>query len=208
MNLSSTDATSASHTPPLVWPEFTNDKAQLEWWLACVKAYRAEWAKPASLTPVNAQEIDALEQRLTCPLPTPLRTYHENIGVLELSESLCSVTPVKYSNIEPLLDAYPGITDILEDTPESTSLWTLVNQLIVFGDYLGNGNLWCFHRNTGEVWYFDHDSSPMLTKMFTDVGQYLDILMFMCLLFIHDEEGNEELLRERLGDEIVEKWMY
>jgi hypothetical protein len=32
--------------------------------------------------------------------------------------------------------------------------------------------------------------------------------MFKCLLEAHGEEENEELLRERLGDEVVEKWMY
>lgn len=195
-------------TPPLVWPEFTDEKARLAWWRACVQAWLDQWDNPSPVTPATPQEIEALELRLGCAIPPLLRSYHEQIGTLDLAETLCSVTPAKYASIEPLIDAYPGIHDILEDTPDADRQWALVNQLIVFGDYLGNGNLWCFHRQTGEVWYFDHDSSPMLTQIFTDVGQYLDVLMFKCLLEVHGEEDNEDLLREHLGDDIVEKWMY
>lgn len=169
---------------------------------------RRRYPPSGPFTPVSPKELAALEQRLGCAIPTLLRVYHEQIGTLNLAETLCSVTPAKYASIEPLHDAYPGITDILENVPDADPQWALVNQLVVFGDYLGNGNLWCFHRDTGEVWYFDHDCSPMLTQMFTDVGKYLDILMFKCLLDAHGEEDNEDLLREHLGDAIVEKWMY
>ncbi|MCU5773980.1 SMI1/KNR4 family protein [Erwiniaceae bacterium BAC15a-03b] len=208
MNSNNNQPEPASELPPLAWPEFTDDKARLDWWRSCVQAYLALWDSPASFTPVTPKESDALELRLSCAIPPLLRTYHEQIGTLNLAETLCSVTPAKCSSIESLHDGYPGITDILEDAPDARQQWALVNQLIVFGDYLGNGNLWCFHRETGEVWYFDHDCSPMLTQIFTDVGQYLDILMFKCLLEAHGEEENEDLLRERLGDAVVEKWMY
>ncbi|MGC6386050.1 SMI1/KNR4 family protein [Ewingella sp. S1.OA.A_B6] len=208
MNSNTNKPLPASEIPPLVWPEFADDKTRLDWWRTCVQAYLALWENPAPLTPVTAKELEALGQRLSCSIPPLLRTYHEQIGTLNLAETLCSVTPAKYASIEPLRDAYPGITDILEDAPDADQQWARVNPLIVFGDYLGNGNLWCFHRETGEVWYFDHDCSPMLTQIFTDVGQYLDTLMFKCLLEAHGEEENEDLLRERLGDAVVEKWMY
>lgn len=195
-------------TVELILPEFADDTARLAWWRDCVQAWLAQWENPSPLTPVKAEEVVALEQRLGCPLPPLLRTYHEQIGTLDLAETLCSVIPAKYASIEPLRDAYPGITDILDDAPDADQQWARVDQLIVFGDYLGNGNMWCFHRQTGEVWYFDHDSSPMLTQIFSDVGQYLDVLMFMCLLTVHGEEDNEDLLREHLGDAVVEKWMY
>lgn len=208
MNANTHEPTAASDIPPLILPEFADDKARLDWWRACAQAWLDQWENPSPLTPVKPEEVEALEQRLGCPLPPLLRTYHEQIGTLDLAETLCSVVPAKYASIEPLHNAYPGISDILEDASDADAQWALVNQLIVFGDYLGNGNLWCFHRETGEVWYFDHDCSPMLTQMFPDVGQYLDILMFKCLLEVHGEEDNEELLRERLGDAVVEKWMY
>lgn len=208
MNAETDKDVSDSDLPPLTWPEFTDDSARLSWWRSCVLAWLAQWENPSPLAPVNPTEVDALEQRLGCTIPPLLRTYHQQIGTLDLAETLCSVPPAQYASIEPLHNACPGITDILEDAPDAETQWALVSQLVVFGDYLGNGNQWCFHRETGEVWYFDHDSSPMLTQIFSDVGQYLDVLMFKCLLEVHGEEDNEELLRERLGDAIVEKWMY
>ncbi|MBD7974455.1 SMI1/KNR4 family protein [Escherichia whittamii] len=194
--------------PPLVWPEFVDLNARVDWWRTCVLAWSEEWNRRSPISPVPASEIEALEQRLGCTIPPLLRSYHEHIGTLNLAETLCSVQPAPYAAIEPLTDAYPGITDLLEELPDSNGLRNLVDQLIAFGDYLGNGNLWCFHRVTGEVWYFDHDCPPMLTQMFSDVGQYLDLVMFKCLLTVHGEEDNEEMLREKLGDALVEKWMY
>lgn len=208
MNLNNEETVPDNDLPPLAWPEFTDEKKRLAWWRACVQAWRAQWNNPSPFAAFKPAEIEALEQRLGCALPPMLRLYHQQIGALDLAETLCSVTPDNYANIEPLIDAYPGISDILENAPDADRQWALVNQLIAFGDYLGNGNLWCFHRESGEVWYFDHDSSPMLTQLFTDVGQYLDVLMFKCLLDVHGEEDNEDLLRERLGDEVVDKWMY
>ncbi|TCV91903.1 SMI1/KNR4 family protein [Biostraticola tofi] len=208
MNCNSHQPLPDSAIPPLAWPEFTDDASRFDWWRTCVQAYFALWENPAPCNPVNPKDVDALEQRLGCCIPRLLRAYHEHIGALDLAETLCSVAPAKYASIESLPDAYPGIADILPEAPDAEQQWALVNSLIVFGDYLGNGNLWCFHRQTGEVWYFDHDDSPMLTQMFCDVGQYLDILMFKCLLDVHGEEENEDLLREHLGDAVVEKWMY
>lgn len=208
MNSNNNTSVPDSEIPPLAWPAFTDDSARLDWWRQCVLAYLAQKRTPPPLTPAPAKDLAALEERLGCSLPPLLRSYHQQIGTLDLAEVLCSVQPAKYACIEPLHNAYPGISDILEDAPDADRQWALVNALIAFGDYLGNGNMWCFHRDTGEVWYFDHDSSPMLTQMFSDVGQYLDVLMFMCLLHVYGEEDNEDLLREHLGDDLVEKWMY
>jgi hypothetical protein len=195
--------------PSLSWPEFTDAAAQLDWWLACARAYADLWGERARLTPSSRAELFALEQRLGCSLPTVLRDYHLRIGALELSERLCSVTPAEFASIEPLIEAYPGIVDILEGQPDAESQWSLIDELVVFGDYLGNGNLWCFHRQTGEVWYFDHDSPPMLARLFKDVGGFLDALMFKCLLEIHQQDDDsEQLLRQQLGDAVVDKWMY
>lgn len=88
--------------------------------------------------------------------------------------------------------------------------------LVVFGDYLGNGNLWCFDRRDGSVWYLDHDCSPLLTRMFDDAGDYLDALALMSLCRSHavaqgrgdGDEQAEVLLGERFGQALVRKWMY
>lgn len=34
------------------------------------------------------------------------------------------------------------------------------------------------------------------------------LVMFKCLLTVHGEEDNEDMLREKLGDALVEKWMF
>ena len=72
-------------------------------------------------------------------------------GALELAERLCSVGQGN-SPIEPLLEAFPGIIEIADNDV----VLALTKELVVFGDYLGNGNMSCFHRQTEEV-YFDHD---------------------------------------------------
>lgn len=89
----------------------------------------------------------------------------------------------------------------------------LAGQLIAFGDYLGNGNLWCFHRQTGQVWYCDHDTGECLTPIFDNVRDYLDAVMILSLAEAHDSDDEnhetvEKMLRQRLGDAVVEKWMY
>lgn len=89
--------------PPLVWPEFTDIKARITWWRSCALAWSAEWDHKSPVSPVPASEIEALEQRLGCKIPPLLRTYHEQIGTLDLAETLCSVIPAPYAAIEPLI---------------------------------------------------------------------------------------------------------
>ena len=138
-----------------------------------------------------------------------LRAYHERIGVEYLAEI---INPPE--RIEPLLDAFPGLEDILEDmsAEQAAATRALAEQLIAFGDYLGNGNLWCFHRQTGQVWYCDHDTGECLSPIFDDVRDYLDAVMILSLAEAHDPEDGHEaaesILRQQLGDAVVEKWMY
>ncbi len=53
--------------------------------------------------------------------------------------------------------------------------------LVSFSDYLGNGNMFCFHSETKEIYYYDHDNRPYLTKMFDKIDDYLK----GCLIFAH-----------------------
>ncbi|MDR1849174.1 MAG: SMI1/KNR4 family protein [Zoogloeaceae bacterium] len=194
----------ANETPPLVWPTFSDNEARLEWWLACAKAYAEFWKYP--VRPASHAELDALEQRLGCSLPPLLRAYHARSGMLGFGDDwLASVTPVVgYDCIAPLKDYFPGVSDILEDEPDAEQQWALVNELVAFG---GTNNMWCFHRQTGEVWYCDHDTPPWFTQMFADVGGLFDALAFICLLDLH-QSNDKTLLRQHLGDAVVDKWMY
>lgn len=195
--------------PPLDWPELPDAAARLAWYRAVIAAYGELWAGHATapcVQPVTETALAELEARLDCRLPADLRQWHGELGVLALAETLCSVAPDGATPIEPLLDAFPAIADLCDDDPE---LLALAGELVAFGDYLGNGNLFCFHRTSGEVYYFDHDDGALLTPMFPAVADYLDALMIRTLAEIHEDDvRGEALLAERIGPALVRKWLY
>ena len=199
------ESVSGADIPPLAWTDFADDQARIQWWMQCVRAY----LDGGDFTPASRAALDDCEQHIGCPLPPMLRAYHERIGVEYLAEI---INPPE--RIEPLLDAFPGLEDILEDmsAEQAAATRALAEQLIAFGDYLGNGNLWCFHRQTGQVWYCDHDTGECLSQIFDDVRDYLDAVMILSLAEAHDPEDGHEaaesILRQRLGDAVMEKWMY
>jgi hypothetical protein len=193
--------------PPLEWPDLSNDAARHDWYRSVIAAYADLWeAHPSSpiLAPVGEHDLANLETRLGCALPPALRSYHSELGALSLAETLCSAVG-GHTPIQPLMDAYPGVVDLADDPAELA----LARELVVFGDYLGNGNMFCFHRTTGEVYYFDHDTGDMLTRFFSSTEEYLDALMIRCLAEIHeDDDAGEALLAARFGSALVTKWLY
>jgi hypothetical protein len=193
--------------PPLQWPSLPDSAARSTWYRAVIAAYAGLWeghVTQPKIAPVPEATLAALEARLGYCLPPALRAYHLEFGALSLVERLCSAQDGP-TQIQPLLDAYPGIPD-MDPSPEELSL---ALELIVFGDYLGNGNMFCFHRETGAVYYFYHDSPPMLTRFFDEPQAYLDALMILTLAEVYDQaERGEQLLAERFGDEIARKWRH
>ena len=193
--------------PPLAWPEVHDQASRHAWYVKVIAAYAALWAGHVTeprISPVSEMAVTELEAKLRCTLPAALREYHRHIGALSLAERLCSVAPGS-TPIEPLLDAFPGIVDF---APPESDL-SLARQLVAFGDYLGNGNMFCFHKHSGEVYYFDHDDGDMLTRFFPSVDEYLDALMILCLAEVHEDEGaGEELLIQRFGQGLIRKWRY
>ncbi|MDK1396530.1 SMI1/KNR4 family protein [Pseudomonas protegens] len=191
--------------PPLAWPDLPDQAARLNWYLAAIGAYGALWeghVNEPELTPVSEDALQALEQRLGCPLPRSLRDYHRQLEVLSLAEVLCSVGP-GHTPIQPLLEAYPGIVEIGDVD------LALAGKLVAFGDYLGNGNLFCFHRESGAVYYFDHDTGAALTRFFDSPEEYLDTLMLLCLAEVYDDDdAAEALISQRYGEDLVRKWRY
>lgn len=193
--------------PPLAWPELPDQEAREAWYRAVIDAYGALWEGHVSapcLAPVGETSLAALETRLGCALPPALRRYHGEFGVLSLGEQLCGVQP-GYICIQPLSEAFPSIVDIATSEPELE----LAAELVAFGDYLGNGNMFCFHRVTGEVFYFDHDQPPLLCRFFASPEEYLDALMLRTLAEVHeDEDGGMALLEARFGQALVTKWLF
>ncbi|WAH64884.1 SMI1/KNR4 family protein [Xanthomonas hortorum] len=189
--------------PPLAWPVLVDDDARLQWYRQVCTAYAALLGDDAAQA-ASLQAVLACQARLGCALPPLLARYHCEVGSLALAETLCALGDTAPS-IEPLQQAYPSIDEIEASAEEHA----LIPSLIVFGDYLGNGNLWCFHRDSGAVYYFDHDDGAMLTRLFDSVAGYLDAVMLLCLGEIHDDDAAAQaLLEARLGTQTVRKWRY
>lgn len=193
--------------PPLAWPALPDQDARLAWYRAVIDSYGLLWeghVTAPKLAPVDEASLAALEARLGCALAPALRCYHSALGVLSLGERLCSVQPGDIC-IQPLSEAFPSIVDIATSETELE----LAAELVAFGDYLGNGNMFCFHRFTGEVFYFDHDQAPLLSRFFDSVDDYLDALMIRTLAEVYeDDEAGMALLDARFGRDLVSKWLY
>lgn len=190
--------------PPLEWPESLSGARRYEWYRAVVEAYGLLWhghPRQARIEPVSEEEIVALERRIGTSLPEALRTYHQRLGALNLAETLCSVVPSKNA-IQTLEEAFPAFREVGVEP-------SVARDMIVFGDSLGSGNLFCFERRAADVFFFDHDDGPPLTRFFADPDAYIEALMIKCLAEVHeDADAGKQLLVSRLGKPLVRKWMY
>lgn len=197
-----------SDCPPLAWPTLNTPEARIAWYRATLLTYLKLWkedATEADFTPAKIPVIESLEATLACKLPAALRDFHLRFGITQLAETINGLDIEDDYGTKPLLDAYPGIIEI----DLSPTELALANELIAFGDYLGNGNMWCFHRTTHAVYYFDHDSEPHLTHFFDDVQMYLDIVILKCLCEIYDDlEAEEAILEANFDTTLIKKWMY
>jgi len=160
-------------------------------------------------SPISDEQIKELENRLNTTLPDSLSLFYKQFGIAGIGEELIS------------LDEIGWLKDIWKDEPQYGPDFSEEDKkhlpfLISFSDYLGNGNLFCFHSETKEVYYFDHDSTPYLTKLFDDVSDYIKGCLVACQadLFNQEigqekvEEWCEEILNSLFGKEIVKKWRY
>lgn len=197
---------------------------RLAYWYQGLQAHAWMDEEPAQAKPFSLAELRLCEWRLGCNLSQSLRDYLLQLGVLDWAERLLSprfdlmAPDADVDAIGPVQVVFPGIADIVEMSApqQAQALKAKLSELVVFGDYLGNGNLWCFDRRDGSVWYLDHDCSPLLTRMFDDAGDYLDALALMSLCRSHavaqgrgdGDEQAEVLLGERFGQALVRKWMY
>lgn len=209
---------------PFWLPEPATSEQRLGYWYLGLQAHAWLDEEAVQSTPFSTAELRLCEWRLGCQLPQSLRNYLLQLGVLDWAERLLSprfdlqAPDSDMDAIGPVSVVFPGVADIVEmSEPEhAQQLTAALRQLVAFGDYLGNGNLWCFDRRDGSVWYLDHDSRPLLTRMFDDVADYLDALSLMALCCAHGvagglDEGDEKaeaMLSQRFGRDLVKKWMY
>lgn len=190
--------------PPLAWPAPGDDRQA--WYRAAIGAFETLWGgRRGRLQPATEAAVAAAEARLGCRLPPALRAYHLTFGTLDLSERLCSLDARAPVPLQPLRAAYPSIDEV----PASDEERALVPELVAFGDALGSGNMFCFHRATGEAWFFDHDQAPAIVRFAGDVGDYLDALVLRTLAEVHERpDDGEPLLEQRFGAALVRKWLY
>ena len=89
----------------------------------------------------------------------------------------------------------------------------VLRKLIVFGEFLGNGNVWCFHKDNKDIYYFDHDSVPNINRMFTSFYEYLQSLLIFTQAEIGQdingiEQDCEKIVIDIIGEDRVKKWRY
>lgn len=155
--------------------------------------------------PVSEQEILNLETKLGTTIPKNLKLFYQTFGIADIGEQLQDFNEVDW------------IKDIWADAPQYGPDFTeedkqLLPYLISFSDYLGNGNMFCFHSETKEIYYYDHDDTPYLTKIFDTVDDYLK----GCLILAQNdfsenkeiENWTEEIVVDLLGSTTVNKWRY
>jgi len=158
--------------------------------------------------PISIEEIQELENRLGTTLPNSLKIFYQKFGLADIGEQLQDLKEIGW------------IKNIWAEQPQYEPDFTEEDKiyfpfLISFSDYLGNGNMFCFHSETKEIYYFDHDNMPYLTKMFNTVDEYLK----GCLIFAQAdlfgeaeqedvEEWTEEIVSEIISKETIEKWRY
>lgn len=156
-------------------------------------------------TPISDEEIQDLETKLGTALPENLKLFYQTFGIADIGEQLQDFKEVDW------------IKDIWADGPQYGPDFTDHDQkilpfLISFSDYLGNGNMFCFHCDTKEIYYYDHDEMPYLTKMFDTFDDYLK----GCLIFAQNDfsesreidNSTEEIVIDLFGKETVKKWRY
>lgn len=156
-------------------------------------------------TPVSEDAINDVEHQLGTTLPKALKAFYLTFGIADIGEQLQELNEMKW------------LHKIWADQPQYGPDFSHEDQqhlpyLISFSDYLGNGNIICFHSETKEIYYFDHDGGPYLIKLFQRVDEYLKC----CLIFAQNdlseadevETWTEEIVTAIVGVEVVRKWRY
>ena len=172
-----------------------------------LEALADNWGGEFEKCPISEEKITALEKRLNTQLPESLRMFYQTFGIVDIGEELVKIDQIKY-----LKEWW----DVPQYTPDfSESDLEVLPHLVWFGDYLGNGNMFCFHNQTKAIYYFDHDSKPYLTKLFDDFSDYLKACLILAQTDLFGdvneqdvEQWTEEIISNLFGKAILKKWRY
>jgi hypothetical protein len=158
--------------------------------------------------PITNEEIQRVENRLGVTLPNGLKVFYQAFGIADIGEELQELHEIDW-----IKNTWSEQPQYVPDFTEEDKVY--LPFLVSFSNYLGNGNVFCFHSETKEIYYFDHDNKPYFTKMFNKVDGYLK----GCLIFAQSdlfgdaeqedvEEWVEEIVSKIIGEKTVEKWRY
>lgn len=171
-------------------------------------AWADNWSRELAQA-VSDLQISQLEQRLGTRLPNGLRLFYQTFGIADIGEELQS-----FDDIDWIKDIWAAAPEYGPDFTEADR--KILPKLITFSDYLGNGNMFCFHADTHEVYYFDHDCLPYFSRLFATVDDYIRACLIVAQadLFGADidqtqvEGWVESKVIELFGDDVVKKWRY
>ena len=172
-----------------------------------IESLAENWSKDLE-KPISITEINKLENRIGTSLPDGLKIFYNTFGISDIGEELQNFDDIMW--IKELWG---------EDNPYGPEFTEEDNiplqHLISFSDYLGNGNMFCFHSETKQIYYYDHDTRPYITKMFDTADDYIK----GCLIFAQTdlfgevkqeqvEKWTEEIAEDLFGQTTVRKWRY
>lgn len=163
--------------------------------------------------PKTDKEIAELEKRLHTSLPSGLKLFYQTFGVVYIGEELIEFSEIGWTNAiwfenDEYIEYAPDFSD--EDK-------VILPYLVHFSDYLGNGNKFCFHSQTHEIYYYDHENgAPYFTKLFNTIDDYIKGCLIHCQADLFGEgvdedevsDWTEEITAEIFGEEIIRKWLY
>lgn len=166
-----------------------------------LKSY-ADFMGDKMSNPTTDDELNRCEASLKTSLPTDLRLFYRTFGPSKLQEGLFKASDFSYLTknwTKELLNNY------------STTEQGILSKLVVFGDYLGDGNVWCFHADTKDIFFYKHDSRPNINGMFKTFGQYIQSLIVFSQRDMADGELDEEIEKivvGLIGQDRVGVWQY
>ena len=169
-----------------------------------IKAYSIHFYGTEPISATTLDEVEACEKRLGTILPEDLKLFYLEFGPARLTERLLNVSDFYYLSAS-WDDSYLNLYSKEEQE--------IINGLIVFGEYLGNGNLWCFQKDTKHIFYFNHDTVPNINGMFDNFYEYMHLLLLYTQAEMGQEiegleEAIEKLVIDKIGIDRVRVWQY
>lgn len=157
------------------------------------------------------EELDELEKRIEATLPHGLREYYKVFGIADVGDKLQEFDFVGRLAETWDLNAKPYCGPNF--TEEELAIFP---HLITFSDHRGNGNMFCFHDETKEIYYYDHATRPYISKMFSSIDDYIKACLISCQVDLFDleigqskvDEWIKEIMVAHFGDEIYDKWEF